>query len=238
MTAEIGDPIHQNSYNQPPMTFSRPASGIARFIKDPFCGLSHALGALLSIAALVSMLVFTQGGTIRYVALSVYGVTLILLFTASAMAHSLHCSEKTGDRLDRLDYAAIFLLIAGTYTPLCLTVLRGPWGWTLLGIEWGLALIGGTLVLASKSVRRWTLLLYIPMGWLVTTAMGPLIRALPTDAMIFLVLGGIIYSVGAIVFLTGRPKLFPGIFGSHDLWHVMVLLASGCHLFMVFRTAV
>jgi hemolysin III len=220
------------------MTFSRPASGIARFIKDPFSGLSHALGAVLAVAALVLMLVFTEGGAMRYVALSIYGTSLILLFSASAMAHSIHCSEEVGERLDRLDYAAIFLLIAGTYTPLCLTVLRGPWGWTLFGIEWGLALMGATLVLASKSVRRWTLLLYIPMGWLLITAMGPLIRLLPIDALIFLIVGGIIYSLGAIVFLTGRPKLFPGKFGSHDLWHVMVLLASGCHLVMTFRTAV
>jgi len=90
----------------------------------------------------------------------------------------------------------------------------------------------------GKSIRRWTLLLYIPMGWLLVIAIEPLLRVLPPDALLFLIAGGILYTLGSLVFLTGRPRLFPGKFGSHDLWHLMVLLASGCHLAMTFRTAV
>jgi len=220
------------------MNSLRPPTGIGRYIKDPFCGLSHAFGAVMSLVALILMLLFTQGGGARIVGLIVYGVSLILLFSASASAHSLYCSPQMEERLDRLDYAAIFGLIAGTYTPLCLTVLRGPWGWTLLAIEWTIALVGATLVLTGKSIRRWTLLLYIPMGWLLVIAIEPLLRVFPADALILLISGGILYTLGSLVFLTGRPRLFPGKFGSHDLWHLMVLLGSGCHLAMTFRTAV
>lgn len=221
------------------MSSNRPSpSGLSRFIKDPFCGLSHALGAVLSIVALIVMLVITQGGAVRVVALTIYGVSMIVLYTASTLAHSLHCPADLEERLNRFDYVAIFGVIAGTYTPLCLMVLRGGWGWSLLIIEWSLAIIGATAILRSKSLKGWPLLLYIPMGWLMVIAIGPLLRVMPLDAIIYLAAGGLLYTIGAFVFLTGRPKLFPGIFGSHDLWHVMVLLGSMFHFLMVMRTAV
>lgn len=220
------------------MSSPRPSSGLARYIKDPYCGLSHAAGAVLSVVALVAMLHASEGGALRTTAICVYGASLILLFTASALAHSMYCSAKMGSRLDRFDYVAIFLLIAGTYTPLCLTVLRGPWGWSLLTIEWMTALIGVIFVLISDSIPRWTMLLYLPMGWLAFAAGAPILRLFPIDAIIYLLLGGLLYTVGAAVFITGRPKLLPGRFGAHDLWHTMVLLAAGCHLATIFRTSV
>lgn len=216
----------------------RPPSGIGRFVKDPFCGLSHAIGALLSIAALVVMLALTDGGPLRIIALTIYGLSLITLFTASALAHSLHVPAHVEDRLDRFDYVAIFGLIAGTYTPLCLTVLRGGWGWTLLIIEWSLAVIGATAILRSGSHKRWPVALYLPMSWLLIVAIVPLVRVMPIDALIYLTIGGVLYTVGAFVFLSGRPKLFPGKFGSHDLWHVMVLGGSAFHFAMTMRVAV
>ena len=218
-------------------TPTRPTSGIARFVKDPYSGISHAVGALLSIVALVFMLNVSEGGDMRTIAVWVYGTSLILLFSASALAHSLHCAPSIANRLDRLDYAAIFLLIAGTYTPFCLTLLRGPWGWSLLAIEWTLAAMGVVAVILSKSVPRWTLLLYLPMGWLAVAAAEPILRLFPVDAIVLLLMGGLLYTLGAVVFVTGKPKLFPGWFSSHDLWHTMVLLASGCHLAMTVRTA-
>jgi hemolysin III len=107
---------------------------IARFIKDPYCGLSHWVGSLLSIVGLVVLLILADGRPWHVVGFALYGASLIVLYTASALAHSIHCSPETESRLDRFDFAAIFLLIAGTYTPLCLISLRGPWGWTLLAI--------------------------------------------------------------------------------------------------------
>ncbi len=115
---------------------------IRRCIKDPFPGLSHWFGAVLSVAALVALLVVAQGRTLHVVSFAVYGSCLILVYLASALAHSLRCSPKVGDRLDRFDYAAIFLMIAGTYTPLCLVLLNGVLGWTLLITVWTIAIVG------------------------------------------------------------------------------------------------
>lgn len=211
-------------------------SGLRRWIQDPFPALSHALGAVLSVLALVFMLSVNQGGALRITALAVYGASLIFLFSASAAAHTVR--GRFADRFNRLDYAAIFFLIAGTYTPICLMVLRGAWGWTLLAIVWTMALAGaGVMLLSNASWRRWMPLLYVVMGWLVLAAAGPLLRTMPADALFWLAAGGIVYTLGAVVFITGRPRLWRW-FGSHDLWHVMVLIGSGCHLLTVFQTAV
>src|SRR6478609_2193175 len=111
-------------------------------IREPFCGLSHFAGAILSVAALVVLLVLARGQLRPLVGFTVYGVSLITLYLASALSHSLHVNPRTQELLNRLDYIAIFLLIAGTCTPLCLVSLRGAWGWGVLGAEYGLALIG------------------------------------------------------------------------------------------------
>ncbi|HEX8322334.1 MAG TPA: hemolysin III family protein [Tepidisphaeraceae bacterium] len=211
----------------------RPTSGLSRWIKDPYCGLSHAGGAVASLIGVVVLLVLTRGGPMLYVGLVVYGISLVLLFTASALAHSLHVGERLGDRLDRFDHAAIFLLIAGTYTPVCLTALRGPWGYTMLSIEGALAVIGVVTVLFTRVPLTWVSPLYVPMAWLVTIAFVPMVRSMTTATLLWLVVGGVIYSVGAVVYITKRPRLWPGRFGYHDLWHTMVLAGAACHFVAV-----
>lgn len=213
--------------------------GISRWIKEPYCGLSHAAGAVLALAGLVVLLAVAGGGPAVRVGVAVYGVCMVLLFTASALTHSVHCSAAAGRRLDQFDYAAIYLLIAGTYTPICLGPLRGPWGTTLLGLEWGLAAAGiaGTLLWPGRAA--WLRLgLYVVMGWLAVVALGPLTRALPPAAVAWLVAGGVVYTVGAVVFATERPRLWPGRFGSHDLWHTLVLLGAACHFVVIARYVV
>lgn len=219
------------------MLAPRPTAGIARWIREPYCGLSHGLGAVLSVVGLVMMLVFTTGGAFSYVSLSIYGGSMIAVFTASAMAHSLHVSERTGCWLDRIDFAAIFFLIAGTYAPLCLTVLRGPWGYSMLAIESGLALIGAAAVLLTRTPREWVSPLYVPMGWLVIIAVVPVFRLMPLASILWLAAGGVIYSVGAIIFIFQRPRLWPGRFGWHDLWHTLVLGGAACHFIAVTSVA-
>jgi hemolysin III len=211
-------------------------AGINRWIKEPYCGLSHAFGAVLALAGLVVLLVIAGGGPWQRAGFAVYGTSMVLLFTASALTHSLHCSARTGSWLDQFDYCAIFLLIAGSYTPICLGPLRGPWGWTLLGLEWGLAAAGIASTLVLRERAAWVRLsLYIVMGWLAFVAIGPLARALPPAALAWLVGGGVVYTVGAVVFATERPRLWPGRFGSHDLWHTLVLLGAGCHFVAIAR---
>lgn len=204
---------------------------IRRCIKEPFPGLSHIVGAVLSVAAMAVLLARADGRVWHVVSFSVYGVCLVLVYVASAMTHSIHCSPQTGAHLDRFDYAAIFLMIAGTYTPLCLVPLRGPWGWGLLAGIWSMAALGivSLFLWPPRSRAKLRTVLYVCMGWLVVLGMGEVVRTFPPDALAWLMAGGVVYSVGAIVFVTDRPNLWPGRFVAHDLWHVMVLLGSACH---------
>lgn len=199
-------------------------------LRDPFSGLSHLAGAGLSIAGLVVLLVLARGRPWHVSGFAIYGASLIALYLASAIYHLLPVGPRGVARLLAVDQAAIYLLIAGTYTPLCLVSLRGPWGWSLLGVVWGIAAVGIILRFAWRSAPPWlSLILYLVMGWLCVIAIAPLVQALPPAALSWLVAGGLVYSLGAVVFATERPRLWPGIFGSHDLWHCLVLGGSACH---------
>lgn len=207
---------------------------IGHWIKDPFPALSHWLGVLLSIAGLIVLLHRAPPNVGHGIALMVYGLCLIALYTASAVAHTAHCSGGAAARLDRLDYAAIFLLIAGTYTPLCVVILGGRWGGALLAAEWALAAAGIFAVTRTAGCSmRARLTIYLVMGWLALLAIGPIVRALPAAGIAWLVAGGAAYSIGALIYATGSPRLWPGRFGSHDLWHVLVLVGSACHFILV-----
>lgn len=209
---------------------------ISRCIKEPFPGLSHLAGVGLSIAALVVLLSQARGRMWHVVGFAIYGASLILLYAASAMAHSIHCSPRTSACLERIDYSAIFLLIAGTYTPICLVPLRGPWGWSLLAGVWTLAALGIWSVWAKRSRHTGLrMLIYLCMGWLVILAAGKVFHTFTPAALAWLVAGGVVYSAGAVVFLTDRPHLWPGRFMAHDLWHVMALLGSLCHFMVMFN---
>ena len=205
-------------------------SKISRWIKDPFCGLSHLAGTLLAIAALVVLLILADGRPWHTTGFAIYGGSLILLYAASAACHSVHCAPAKADRLDRFDHAAIFLLIAGTYTPLCLVPLRGVWGWSLLGIEWALAATGIVLIGFNLVRSEWVrVVVYVLMGWMALIFLGPLARVLPAAAIGWLLAGGLVYTVGAVIYALDRPHLWPGKFTAHDLWHVLVLAGSACH---------
>jgi hemolysin III len=211
---------------------------LVRRVKDPFPGLSHLFGVVLSAAGLVVLLVAADGRPLHVIGFAVYGATLILLYLASTLAHCVHCSPRAEDRLERFDYAAIFLLIAGTYTPVCLVTLRGVWGWAILAAEWAMAALGIVSVVAFRTLKSWPrVLIYLCMGWLAVAAAvaGPLLSALPAGGLAWLLAGGVAYSLGAVVFITDRPNLWPGRFVAHDLWHVMVLAGSACHFVLMLR---
>ncbi len=203
-------------------------------IKEPFCGLSHGVGAAFSVVALLVLLILAWGRPWHVIAFAIYGASLVLLYTASSLYHSLHASPKQVDRLMRFDHIAIFLLIAGTYAPICLIPLRGPLGWTLLAAEYGMAIIGIATVLFWKRLPHWPrVLLYVCMGWLAVFAIGPLREALSPAALGWLYGGGIIYSIGTVIFAIDRPHLWPGKFSAHDLWHIFVLGGSVCHFILM-----
>jgi hemolysin III len=224
------------------MTFeseARPTGITRRKLREPFNGLSHLIGALLGIAALVVLVSLARGKPWHVSGFAIYGTTLIVLYTASTLYHLLPVSERGVERLRILDRIGIYLLIAGTYTPLCLVPLRGAWGWSLFGIVWGLALFGSVCEITWRSAPRWLGLgLYLVMGWLAVIAFGPLVRTLTGAGLDWLLAGGIVYSVGSVVYATERSRFWPSVFAAHGLWHLFVLGGSLCHFVMMFRFVV
>jgi hemolysin III len=189
----------------------------------------HGLGILLSIAGLIALLVVARrtGDPAHVLACGVYGVTLILLYLASTLYHSIP-SPRAKRVLRVLDHSAIYLLIAGTYTPFTLISLRGPWGWTLFGLVWGMAILGIALKIAAIGRFRWlSMVLYLGMGWLVLIALEPLRLAVAHAGVMLLFLGGISYTLGTIFYGWRR---FPY---HHAVWHAFVLAGSVLHFFAV-----
>jgi hemolysin III len=204
------------------------------WIREPFCGVSHLVGIVLSVVGLVALLVLSRGRPWHVVSFAIYGASLVVLYTASTLYHSLPVAPHRVERLRQFDLVAIFLLIAGTYAPLCLVPLRGPWGWSLLATEYGVAGIGIAAVLRYQGLPDGLrIVLYAGMGWLIVIAGEPLRRALPPGALAWLLGGGIAYSLGAVVVAMDRPHLWPGKFTAHDLWHLFVLGGSACHFVLM-----
>lgn len=196
-------------------------------LKDPFSSVSHFVGAGLGIAGLVTLLLMSRGDSAALAAYSVYGASLILLYMASAVYHALHTAS---DWLQRLDHLAIYALIAGTYTPICVLVLGGALGIAMLAAQIVLALVGVVAIVAFRGGPKWLrLVLYIVMGWMAVAVAPAMSRSMPPGALTFLFAGGIVYTLGTVVYATRRPRLWPGKFGSHDLWHLFVLGGSICH---------
>jgi len=203
-------------------------------LKDPLSGALHFLGAALSVAALVLLILAGYGDPWRTVSFSIYGATLIILYSFSTLYHWLPQEAGGKDQLFRkLDHLSIYLLIAGTYTPFCLVTMRGPWGWSLFGIIWGLAITGILVQSVYINVKRWiTTLIYVGMGWMVLIALNPLLEALPLNGVYLLIAGGLSYSIGGIVYAVKRPN-FSKHFGFHELWHIFVLAGSLFHFLCV-----
>lgn len=205
-------------------------------LREPMSAGLHFAGAALSVAALAVLLVLARGRPLHTIGFAVYGASLVFLYLASAVSHSLHVKPPVQAWLSRLDYIAIFLLIAGTCAPLCLMTLRGSaWGGRLLAVEYGLAALGVAHVLLWRHAPHWPrVVLYVVMGWLVMLAFPTLRLLLPSDALAWLVGGGLVFTVGLVVLALDRPHLRPGRFSAHDLWHAFVLAGTACHfVFMV-----
>jgi hemolysin III len=212
-------------------------STIFKKFRDPISGLTHFVGFLLSIAALVLLVIYAaiQGTIWHIVAFAFFGTSLILVYGASSMYHLLPLSSHGITILRRIDHSMIFVLIAGTYTPVCLIPLRGAWGWSLFGVVWCMAIAGIFQALFWIQAPRWfSTSLYLIMGWLVIIALYPLVQSIPIGGIIWFVLGGLSYTVGAIIYALKRPNPVPGIFGFHEIWHLFVMAGSFCHFWAMF----
>ena len=191
--------------------------------------ITHGIGAALSIAGLVLLVTLAaiRGDAWHVVSCSIFGATLVFLYTASTLYHSItHPGAKRVLRV--FDHAAIFLLIAGTYTPFTLVTLRGGWGWTLFIIVWGLALVGIIYKITAKNRFRFlSVLLYLAMGWLVLIAIEPMVTSMPKPGLVLLLAGGLCYTLGVIFYAWKRLPY------GHAVWHLFVLAGSICHFFAV-----
>ena len=198
---------------------------------EKFNALTHLAGAVLALGGSVALIVLAalQGDAWKLVSVSVYGLTLVLLYSFSALYHSVRGPAK--NRLQKLDHHSIYLLIAGTYTPFCLVTLRGPWGWSLLGVVWGLAALGILQELRpQRDARRLSLVIYVVMGWVALVALFPLIRALGPTGFAWVAAGGLFYTVGISFYvLDARLR------HAHGIWHLFVIAGSATHYFAILR---
>ena len=214
-----------------------PKHPVYRRLREPVNSLTHLMGVLLSLAGLVTLLALSRGDVWRTLSFGVYGVSLVTLYTASTLLHGLKVGPGLERRLRIFDHAAIFGLIAGTYTPITLVTLQpeyAAWGWTLFGVAWGLALLGIVFkIVWIGAPRLLSTGLYLLMGWLSVVAAVPILRALPTGGLLWLTAGGLFYSVGAVVYGLKKPNFYPNMFGYHELWHLFVLAGSFCHFMMM-----
>ena len=191
--------------------------------------ITHGIGIALSLAALVVLVAYAslQGDTWKIVSFSIYGFSLVLLYTASTLYHSFN-APRLKHYLKIFDHAAIYLLIAGTYTPFLLVLLRNNFGWIMFGVIWSLALVG--IFFKLFFVHRFQIFsvtIYLLMGWLAIVAFKPMLKYIPEEALYWLLAGGLSYSLGVIFYL------WKGIAYHHAIWHLFVLGGSICHFFAV-----
>lgn len=209
-----------------------------RYIREPINGLTHLAGAFLAAIGLIMMVIkgiSAQVSTISLVSLIIFGVSMISLYSASATYHMVIGSDQLIAWLRRLDHSMIYILIAGTYTPFCIISLNGTLGWTILGIIWLIAISGILFKLIWFHSPRWlSTALYILMGWLIIFAIVPLSANLATNGLILLIAGGIIYTLGGIIYATKPKWLESKYLGFHEVFHLFILTGSFTHFLAVY----
>jgi hemolysin III len=191
---------------------------------------THLIGAILATVGAVWLLLLAafQGNPWKIVSVSIYGVTLVVLYSISTVYHSVQGRMKVIMR--KLDHLSIYLLIAGSYTPFCLVTLRGPWGWSLFGIVWGLAVLGMLQEIKPRSEARiLSVVIYAVMGWIVLVAVNPLMRLLGPAGFAWLAGGGVLYTVGIIFFALDHRLRH-----AHGIWHLFVIAGSVLHFIAIF----
>jgi len=201
--------------------------------KPRWRGRIHQVAFFVSIPAGIALIALADDWVSRVAAL-IYACSLTAVFGSSAAYHRGAWSPKARRRMKRLDHSMIFVLIAGSYTPVALLVLHGPWQIVMLSIVWTLAAVGITLKLARiDGFSALTATLYMVMGWLALVAFPQMLHSMPALALALSIVGGLLYTAGAIVFATKRPDPAPTVFGYHEIWHAFIVAAAVCHFSMV-----
>ena len=208
------------------------------YIREPFNSLSHLVGAVLSVIALIAMLLKASSSdapTLHIVAVIIFGISMFLLYTASATYHMVLAKDHIIAFLRRLDHSMIFLLIAGSYAPFCLIALNGTTGFVLFSIVTGLAIAGILFKMVWFDCPRWlSTALYIGMGWIIVFLASPLAATLNAEGLSLLVAGGIMYTIGGIIY-GAKPKFMQSKYlGFHEIFHIFILLGTLCHFLSVY----
>lgn len=237
--------VQKQLYIPKPAVSSRRAIGEKG--RDPYDGLrpwsalTHGAGVVLAVLGIVLLAlrcVALELSGWHWVSFMIYGATMVGLYTASTLYHSLNIGVKGRINLRKFDHVSIYFLIAGSYAPICLVVLRevGGWGWSLFGAIWGLALMGLVLTLAWISAPRWlTAGIYIFMGWLGGIALVPMAQVFPAAGFFWLLGGGLLYTVGGVLYAVKWPGRNNPRFGCHEIFHVFIVLGSIFHFVMFFN---
>ncbi len=196
---------------------------------------THFAGILLAAVGTVVLVMSALESTSLLFVSIVYGLCAIFLFSASSLYHAFKKQENEVSFWRKMDHLAIFFMIAGTYTPVCYAYLEGGWFWSIMGVQWGLVLAGLFLKLFYMNApRALTAGVYLMMGWVAVVPAHKLVGAMPGDALAWLALGGAAYTTGAIIYAIKRPRLVPGVFGFHELFHVFILLGGFFHYMLVY----
>lgn len=206
-------------------------------LKEPMSGFTHFLGTVLAVVGTVLLIlrVVSPVKGWHIVTYSIFGFGLILLYTASTLYHWIPATPRAERFLRKFDHSAIFILIAATYTPVCLIPLRGGWGWSLFGLAWGFTLVGITLKLFWIDAPKWlSTSIYLLMGWLIIIGVYPLVNTLDPGALIWLAVGGFSYTIGAVIYAVDKPNPVRW-FGAHEIFHIFVLLGSLSHFWVMYR---
>jgi hemolysin III len=199
-------------------------------MREPVSGLTHFFAGIVAIAGLIGLMVVGRGDIGKQISLLIYGIGLLLMFFASSVYHLVQAQPRWVQVLRKVDHSAIYVLIAGTYTAFCYNYLVGAWRWGVLTVVWALAIIGAVVKLFVIKAPRWvTAGVYVLMGWLALLIPREMLTSMPKGALIWLILGGTIFTIGAVVYITKRMDFVPGVFGFHEVWHIFVILGCLSH---------
>lgn len=209
------------------------------YLREPINGFTHLAGAILSFIGLLALVIKTalQGpSAVALTAVIIFGISMILLYSASATYHLVVSTERVISYLRRIDHAMIFLLIAGSYTPFCLIALKGTAGWVLFSVIIAIAIVGISFKLIWFNCPRWlSTCIYVLMGWLAIFLIGPLKKALSPQGLELLIIGGVFYTIGAIIYATKPNFLKSKYLGFHEIFHIFIMFGTLTHFLCVFK---
>jgi len=207
-------------------------------LREPFSGLSHLAGAFISFFGLLALVQHaSMHGTLRHqISFPIFGLSLIIMYLASGIYHSLPLGEKGIKFLRRIDHIAIFILIAGTYTPFCLVALKDHHGIFYFGLAWSMAIAGVISKIFWLESPRWvTVSMYLGMGWISIPLAIPLSQVVAPWCLGWIAIGGLFFTSGAVIYASKRPDPYPGVFGFHEIWHLFVMAGTFSHFWAIYK---